>query len=56
MKITGDNYVTLNVAFQKPKTQAARDSLTQQGAAAAESLTQQGGEGADSLTRLFGGR
>ena len=24
-----DNYVTLNVAFQKPKTQAARDSLTQ---------------------------
>jgi len=26
-----DNYVTLNVAIQKPKTQAARDSLTQQG-------------------------
>ena len=26
-----DNFVTLNVAFQKPKTQAARDSLTQQG-------------------------
>ncbi len=35
-----DNYVTLNVAFQKPKTQAARDSLTQPNPTqAADSLT-----------------
>ncbi len=47
-----DNYVTLNVAFQKPKTQAARDSLTQPNPTqAADSLTQQGGgAAADSLT------